>query len=812
MADHARVVIVGGGIMGVSLLYHLAKEGWSDIVLFEKGELTSGSTWHAAGQITHGLSHWGLATINKYGVEFYNKLEAETGQSVSWHGCGSLRVAYHDDEVSAIKHTVSVGRGLDVPMEIISPEEIAKLHPFFNLEGVKAGLHTPNDGHVDPAGATFGMAKGARDMGARVVRKCRVTDIKQLPTGEWRVTTEQGEVICEHVVNAGGTYAKQVAAWMGHDLPMANTTHHYFVTDAVEEFKGLEKELPVVRDDMTYSGYIRMEQQSGLIGIYEKSGPGIVWEEGTPWEVENELFDADYDRIMPFLEQALERMPVLANYGVKREVHGAIPMPPDGQMLLGPAPGLTNSWCCCGSHVGIAWGPGAGKYLAQWMVHGTAEINMRDFDPRRFGPYADHDYQIERAKEDYILRHEIPYPGRQRVSGRPKKTSPLYSKLCGMGAVHEEIFGWERPRWFNVDNKIEAAAPGEDVYGFHRPDWYKAVAEECKAVRERVGVLDLTAFAKIDVSGPYAHALIERSVANRAPKKVGSIVLTHILNRAGTIEAEVTVAKVAEDCYYIMCAAFSELKVRDILKSRVQEGEQAEVKVVSEDFGCLVLSGPKSRDVLRQITQEPLDNDAWPWLKARTIEAAGVGGIRALRMSYQGELGWELHVPMAGMEKVYDALWAAGAEHGITNFGSYALNAMRHEKGFKGASELTNEVTLPEADVMRFVKLDKDYVGKDATQASLDGDLPWICVQLEIDADDTDAHASETVFYKGQRVGQISSGGYGFTVGKSLAFAYVKPEAATANGGLEVMIMGEKRPARVLAEPPYDPQNERPRA
>jgi dimethylglycine dehydrogenase len=812
MRNQARCVIVGGGIMGVSLLYHLAKEGWTDSVLIEKAELTSGSTWHAAGQITHGLANWGLGKINVYGVELYRDLETLTGQNATWHGCGSMRVAYTDDELDFCRHILSVGKGLGVAIDLIDVAEAKKHHPFFNFDGVKAVLHTPEDGHVDPAGATFGLAKGARDLGAEVVRHNRVTNIMKLPDGAWKVETEQGDIICEHVVNAGGTYAKQVAEWVGYNLPMANTTHHYFVTDAVAEFKDLDRELPVVRDDMTYSGYIRMEQKSGLIGIYEKTDPRTIWDDGTPWEAEHELFDADYDRIMPFLEHALERMPILAEYGIKREVHGAIPMPPDGNMLLGPAPGLENFWCCCGSHVGIAWGPGAGKYLAQWMVHGSAEINMRDFDPRRFGPYADdRDYQIARAKEDYVLRHEIPYPGRQRWSGRPVKKSPLYARLKEAGAVHEEIFGWERPRWFTLPDQTK----GEEIYGFRRPDWQRAVAEECKAVRERVGVADLTAFAKIDVSGPGAEAFMDRMIANRPPKKVGGIVLSHVLNRRGTIEAEVTVARIAEDRFYIVTAAFFELRLRDILSQARTEADDVRVEDVTEDFGVLAMSGPRSRDVLRQCTQAPLDNDSWPWLKAREIDVAGAQ-VRALRMSYQGELGWELHIPMDKLADVYDALWAAGAPHGIANFGSYALNAMRLEKGFKGAGELTNEVTLPEADVMRFVKLqDRDFVGKDATEKSqaraVAGELPWVCVYMEVDADGADPHSSETIYHNGARVGQVSSGGFGLYTGKSLAFGYVSRAAAAPGTALEVMVLGEKRPATVLAEPVYDPGNERPR-
>ncbi len=807
MQSQARVVIIGGGIMGCSLLYHLAKEGWTDCMLVEKAELTSGSTWHAAGQISHSTSHWGLANMVKYGTELYPRLEEETGQSATWHGCGSLRLAYNEDEMDWLKYTLSVARGLDLELDIIGPDEIAKLHPFYNLDGVLGALHTPNDGHVDPAGAAMALAKGARNMGATVVRHNRATNIERQPNGEWRVITEQGDITCQIIVNAGGTYARQVGEWIGHDVPSTNMTHHYLVTDTVPEFLELDHELPVVRDDRLVSGYIRMEQKSGLIGIYEKANPNTVWDDGTPWESENELFEADFDRIMPWLENAFDRMPILAELGIKKTIHGAITHPPDGNMLLGPVPGVKDAWCCCGSQVGIAWGPGAGKYLAQWMVHGAADINMRDFDPRRYGDFADRDYQITKAKEDYLLRHEIPFPGFNRTEGRPVKTSTLYDRLKEKGAIYEEIFGWERPRWFAREGMEQV-----DAHSFKRADHFSAVAAECRAVRERVGIMDLSGFGKIDVTGPDAEAFLNRMIANRAPRTEGGIVLTHILNHKGTIEAEITVARIAENHFYLMFAAFSELRIRDWLEMH-REDEDVTVTVVSKDYGCLVLSGPRARDVLSQTTQEPLDNDNWKWLKAKTITVAGIDNVRALRMSYQGELGWELHVPMDGLLAVYDALWAAGESHGIENFGSHALNCMRLEKGFKGASELTTEVTLPEADVMAFVKMDKgDFIGRDRTQASLDNPLPWVCVYLEVDADGADCVGSETVYLGGKRVGQISSGGYGHGVQKSLAFAYVKPEASAPGTELEVHVLADMRKARVLEEAVYDPANEKPRS
>ncbi|MEM9232468.1 MAG: FAD-dependent oxidoreductase, partial [Pseudomonadota bacterium] len=432
----ARVVIVGGGIMGVGLAYHLAHEGWTDVVLLEKAELTSGSTWHAAGQITQSTSSFSLGKCVDYNIGLYSGgLERETGQPVTWHGCGSFRLAYTQDEMDWLRHTLSVARSLGFNIDLVDPAFVAARHPFYNLEGVLGALHTPDDGHVDPTNVTMAMAAGARALGVRIVRRCQATNITQAENGEWVVETAQGHIRCEHVVNAGGTYARQMGEWSGLQLPMTSMTHHYFVTEPVPAFRDLETELPVIRDDRKVSGYIRMEQQRGLIGIYEKSDPNAVWIDECPWDYENWLFPADYDRVMPWLEESMNRMPILANLGIQREVHGAISHPPDGNPLIGPAPGVQNYWCCCGTQIGIGWGPGLTRELARWMVHGAADILMRDYDPRRFGAYATRDWQVTKAKEDYCLRHEIPYPHFNRLAGRPVKPSALYDTLKDKGAV-----------------------------------------------------------------------------------------------------------------------------------------------------------------------------------------------------------------------------------------------------------------------------------------------------------------------------------------------------------------------------------------
>lgn len=805
--DHARVVIVGGGIMGCGLAYHLAHEGWSDVVLLEKAELTSGSTWHAAGQITHSTSSFALGKCVGYNIDLYSKvLEAETNQSVTWHGCGSLRLAYTDDEMDWLYQTISVGKGLGFPMEIIGPERIRGLHPFYNLEGVQAALHTPEDGHVDPAGATFALAKGARQLGVTVVRRCRVTNIIQKPNGEWLIETEQGSITCEHVVNAGGTYARQMARWSGYDLPATSMTHHYLVTDTVPEFQALESELPVVRDDRLVSGYIRMEQKSGLIGIYEKASPNTVWEDHCPWEAESELFAPDYDRIMPWLENAMERMPVLREVGIKREVHGAISHPPDGNPLIGPAPGLRNYWCCCGTQIGIGWGPGLTRELARWMVHGAAEINMREFDPRRFGPYADHEFQLTKAKEDYLLRHEIPFPHFNRLEARPVKPSVLYDDLKAEGAVFEEVYGHERPRWFAPEG-----AEAKDIYGFRRTALHDIVGAEVRAVRETAGITDISAFTKVEVSGPDAADFLDGLVPNRLPSAPGRIALTHLLSDSGRIELETTIVRLAADRFYLVCAAFFEQRLVDYL-TFARHAQDVTITNRSTDWGAMALNGPRSRDILAACTGAGLDNAAFKWLTAQEMTVAG-HELWAFRMSYAGELGWEFHGPRDAILAAFRAIKAAGKTHDLVNYGSFAMNAMRMEKAFKGAGELTNEVTLPEADVMRFVRMDKDFRGKAATEAALASPLRWICVYLEIDSDGrSDGNGGEAVLAGGKQVGTVSSIAFGHGVGKLLAFAYVRAEHAAPGSELQVVVMGAIRKAVVLADAVYDPESALPRS
>ena len=799
LPTHAQTVIIGGGIMGCGLAYHLAHEGMHDVILLEKSELTSGSTWHAAGQITQSISSVSLGRCVDYNIGLYSdELERETGVSTGWHGCGSLRIAYTEDEMDWLRYSLSVGRSLGFRIEMVDPDHIRKLHPFYNLDGVLGALHTPDDGHVDPSGVTQALATGARNLGIRVVQRCRVTNISTNANREWRVETEFGSIACEHVVNAAGTYARQIGEWNNLQLPMTSMTHHYFVTDPVEQFLDLDDELPVVRDDRRVSGYIRMEQKAGLIGIYEKTSSRSVWEDYCPWEAEHELFAPDYDRIMPWLEQAMDRMPVLANLGIRRVVHGAISHSPDGNPLIGPVAGTPNYWCCCGTQIGIGWGPGLTRALAQWIVHGSADISMREFDPRRFGAYAVKNWQIVKAKEDFELRHEIPFPHYNRLAGRPVICSPLYDRLKEKGAVFEEVSGHERPRWFSRSGVSQC-----DHYSFRRTPVHEIVCEEVYGVRNRVGIMDISAFAKVLVTGVDAADFLDGLSTNRMPRRDGGIALSYFLNRGGRIELEVVIARLNHENYYLICAVFYERRLLDHL-ARYRTTERVRWENRTETWSALALNGPRARDVLKGCLSATSENSEFPWFTTKQIEIAGYNAL-AMRMSYAGELGWELHMPKQAALPIYDVIAASGRQFGIVDYGSYAMNVLRLEKAFKGAAELTNEVTVAEANVLQFVDFDRSFIGKEATVSSLDSNSRWKCVYLEVDADgDSDGHGGEAVLRGDRAIGSVTSIAYSHTTQTILAFAYLEPEAIDSPAPLTVLIQNKRRDARLLSGPAYD--------
>ena len=797
MPTHVKVAVIGGGNMGAGVLYHLAQMGWTDCVLLEKSELTSGATWHAAGLVSRMIGGQTLGSMHDYAVDLYKRIEGETDVGVSWHNCGSLRVATSPEHMDWINHVRDAVLARGQMAEIIDAAEVARLNPLYDVKaaGVLGAIYTPDDGHVDPSGTCQAMAKGARDLGAKVMRNCLVTDTRQRADGTWEVITEAETYIAEHVVNAGGYHARQIGAFAGLDLPITSLQHHYVVTDAVPEFEEMDFEIPVTRDDY-FCGYVRREQGSALIGLYDKQDPQAVWLDGCPWDSANELFEPNWDGITPWLENCFERMPALMNRGIKRVVNGGITYTPDGAMLLGPAPGLRNYWLACGATVGIAWGPGAGRALAQWMVDGSADVSTRAFDPRRFGIWADAEYAKARAVEDYTLRQAMPYPQHQRAECRCVKKSGVHDIVADLGATFEEAGGWERPRLY---------AP--EPFGWRRTTAFDQVAEECAAVRERVGIADLSAFAKFKIAGPNAESWLNQICANKVPK-LGRACLTLLLNEKGTIEGEATIARMGDNSFYFVTGAPSERRVWDWMTLHCGVPmDGVTMENATDDIGIICVAGPKARAVLAACTDDDVSS-AFKWMSAKEISVAGVR-LTALRLSFTGELAFELHAPNDQLDIIWKALWAAGADHGIAPFGTKALDNLRLEKFYRGGHELANDASHKDVALERFAATDKEFVGKAAMEAR---NPRTRIALLALEGEETDALIGEAVFKDGALMGVITSAGYGHTIGRSLAIAFLKEEARAPDTRLQISLLGKMVDATVLPDAPWDPTNERIRA
>ena len=803
IVSHAKVGIIGGGIMGVSLLYHLAKEGWKDLVLLEKGELTSGSTWHAAGQCPHFVGSYNLAKVHHHSTELYKKLEQETGQATGWHGCGSLRLAYKQEDLEWFHYVKGILDNVGSPAKIISTQEIPEIHPFIKSDGIIGALHTPEDGHTDPSSTTNAMAIGARNGGAKIYRHNRVIDIKSRPSGEWELISEKGNIICEHVVNAAGSYCPEVGHMVGlKNIPSINMIHHYLVTEEHPAIKKLKRELPVVRDPHS-SCYLRQEGKGLLIGIYEKDAK--CWAlDGMDWKFNMELLEPELDRLEEHLKKGMDRIPQFRDVGIKKMICGPITHTPDGNFLAGPAPGLKNFWMFCAASVGIAQGGGAGKYMAQWMTYGDADINMLEFDPRRYLSWAHKDYAIAKSIDEYKRMYVTPLPNEGLDVGRPIKKTPIYKKLKDQGAIYIDAFGWERPKWF-------AETGMQEKYSYKRSNAFPYVQKECEAVYNSVGVLDLSTFTKCEISGEGSEAFLNRLCANRIPKKDGSIVLTHMLNAKGRIQSELTITRLPNNLFYVLSSTASEIRDFDWFNRHVSEREKVNIKNVTQDYGVLILVGPKSRTVLSQLTSQNLNNNDFPWLKGKEILINKIP-VRALRVNYVGELGWELHHPMDQMVSLYDAIYEVGKKENIVNFGTYAVNSMRMEKAYRGwGSELTGEISLVEAGMDRFFNLKKknNFFGAKALQEKVQSGVDIKLVYLDVDADNADAMGNEPIYHKNKIVGVTTSGSYGFRVKKSLAFGYVKSDLMNAGSELEIAIQGQRRKAKILDSAVYDQDNQK---
>ena len=798
MKNEVQVAIVGGGAMGVGLLYHLAHEGWTDAVLLEKGELTSGSTWHAAGLVPHFIGSLNMAKVHAEAPLLYARLEEETGLTAGWHPTGAIRLALNDAEVDWFRYVQGVLELVGIESHLLSPSEIVERQPLLNVEDVKLGFWTPHDGWSDPSSSTNAMARGARQLGAEIERHTLVTGMQQLHDGRWEVVTDKGRVVAEHVVNAAGCYAPQLGEMVGYDVPIVSVIHQYLVTEAIPEVAELDFELPVIRDPRA-SCYYRREIDGLIVGPYERAGAKTYGVDGIDWDLHFYLTPPDHDVLMPWLELAAQRIPVFADAGIRATISGPITHTPDSGYLMGPAPGLKNYWMCAGASIGVTQGPGAGKYLAQWMVHGQTEINVAEMDPRRFGPhtYPKGPFAEAKAIDEFHEMYQVRPPGEQRFAGRPIKTTPVYERFGELGAQWMEIFGWERPQFFG---------PAER-HTFRRSNALDVVGDEVRGTRQRAGIADLTAFTKIEVTGQDAASLLDRLSANKLPSKNGGIRLTHMLTSQGGIECEMTITRLAPDRFYLNSSIMGELHDLDWLTQHVLEDENVTVRDITDELAILAVSGPRSRDIIQPLTDADLSNEQFAWLNAQEISVAGVQCV-ALRVSYVGELGWELHHPIDSMLSLYDALVASGEPHGLVHYGSYAMNEMRIEKGYKAwGSELTTEITPIEARIERFVDLSKDFIGRDAVVARSKEPLPMVLVYCEVDTKDTECRGNEPVYLKDELVGITTSGTWSHTSDKSLAFAYVNPELEEAGSRFDIRVMGERCSAKVLEAPAVDPHN-----
>lgn len=798
MKEEVQVAIVGGGAMGVGLLYHLAHEGWTDTTLLEKGELTSGSTWHAAGLVPHFIGSLNMAKVHAEAPSLYARLEEETGLNGGWHPTGAIRLALTDSEVDWFRYVQGVLTLVGVESHLLSPSEIVERQPLLNVDDVKLGFWTPNDGWSDPSSSTNAMARGARQLGASIERHTLVTAMNQLSDGRWEVVTDKGRLVAEHVVNAAGCYAPQLGEMVGYDVPIVSVIHQYLVTEAIPEVAELDFDFPVIRDPRA-SCYYRREIDGLIIGPYERAGAKTYGVDGIDWDLHFHLTPPDHDVLMPWLELAAQRIPVFAEAGIRTTISGPITHTPDSGYLMGPAPGLKNYWVCAGASIGVTQGPGAGKYLAQWMVHGQTEINVAEMDPRRFGThtYPKGPFAEAKAIDEFHEMYQVRPPGEQRFAGRPIKTTPVYDCFDELGAQWMEIFGWERPQYFGQPEQ----------HTFRRSNALDAVGDEVRGTRERAGIADLTAFTKIEVTGKDAASLLDRLSANKLPGKDGGMRLTHMLTSQGGIECEMTITRLGPDRFYLNSSIMGEIHDLDWLTQHVLENENVAIRDVTNELAILAVSGPRSRDIIQPLTDTDLSNGRFGWLNAKEINVAGVPCI-ALRVSYVGELGWELHHPIASMLTLYKALVTSGEPHGLVHFGSYAMNEMRIEKGYKAwGSELTTEITPIEARIERFVDQSKDFIGKEAVVARSKEQLSMVLVYCEVDTEDTECRGNEPVYWNGKLVGITTSGTWSHTSNKSLAFAYVTPDLEQAGSRFEIRIMGEQRNATVLDAPAVDPQN-----
>ncbi|UWQ37097.1 FAD-dependent oxidoreductase [Leisingera aquaemixtae] len=808
----ARVVIIGGGVVGCSALYHLAKKGWTDCVLLEKNELTAGSTWHAAGNVPTFSTSWSIMNMQRYSTELYSRLGEEVDYPMNYHQTGSIRLAHTKERMQEFERACSMGRYQGIGMEIWTPKQAKERYPFLETHDLKGVLWDPSDGDIDPAQVTQALAKGARDMGARIIRFCPATGVTQKEDKTWIVHTDKGDIACDYVVNAAGYYAQRVGEWFkpygGRTVPMMVMSHQYLLTEQIPEIeehtKKTGKKLPLIRDvDVSY--YLRQEKNGYNLGPYEPNCKGhwMSEDDRMPDDFSFQLWSDDLDRIEDIVTDAMERVPLMASSGVSSVINGPIPYAPDGLPLIGPMPGVDNAFEACVFTFGIAQGGGAGKVLAEWIADGQTEWDLWAVDPRRYTDYTDQDYCNKKGMEVYGNEYAMHFPHHEWPAARGKKVSQVHGRIKELGGQMGAYNGWERANWFAKDGD-DTSEEATHTWGRSGP-WQQRIKEECEAVRDGVGVLDLPGFSRFNLDGEGAAEFLRGMITGGLPK-AGRMNLVYFSDNRGRILTEMSCIRHGEDHFTLITAGSAQWHDFEILKKALPEGLTLTDRTT--DFATMIVTGPKSRELLAGISDADL---SLGWLTHQEAAVAGKPAFLA-RVSFAGELGWEVHCANAHQPEIYEALLAGGAKP----FGMYALNALRIEKGYRTwKGDLSTDYSLLEGGLERFVKLDKpqDFPGKAAIQAEKQRGVKKSFVTLIVDAGEADAPYMSCIWKDGEIVGETTSGDWGYRVNASIALGMVRADLAVPGTGLEVEIYGEKCRAVVQKdEPLWDPANARLRA
>jgi dimethylglycine dehydrogenase len=813
LPSHARVVIIGGGAVGASALYHLAKAGWTDCVLLEKNELTAGSTWHAAGNVPTFSSSWSIMNMQRYSASLYRELGALVDYPMNYHVTGSVRLGHSKERLQEFKRVVGMGRYQGMELDILTPDEMRGKYPFLETHDLTGALYDPYDGDIDPAQLTQALAKGARDMGARIFRFCPATGARR-EGEEWVISTPQGEIRCEKVVNAAGYYAREVGKWFGRDVPMMVMSHQYILFEEIPELAAWSREaghkLPLLRDvDSSY--YLRQEKTGMNLGPYERNCKAhwVTPDDPMPDDFSFQLFPDDLDRLEWYLNDAVERVPILGTAGLSRMINGPIPYAPDGNPLLGPMPGVPNAYEACVFTFGICQAGGAGKVLAEWVTEGETEWDMWSCDPRRYTSFAaEKDYCVAKGMEIYGHEYAMHFPKHAWPAGRDRKLSPIHDRIEALGAQFKPYNGWERANWY--------AKPGDDISEEATQTWNREgpwrprIEEECRAVTEAAGILDLPGFSRFRVKGEGATAWLSSLITGKVPKP-GRIGLAYFSDDKGRIVTEMSVMMLDEDFFFLITAATAQWHDFEWLTKHLPKDAAFTIDDVTDNFSCQILSGPNSRAILADVSDADLSKG---WLTHQSCQIAG-RWCQLVRVSFAGELGWEIHTKIEDTAAIFDAVWAAGQKHGLKPFGMEALDSLRIEKGYRAwKGDLSTDYTILQGGLDRFVDWTKpDFKGKPALEREKQQGVTKRFVTLTVEAGECDAPYMSTLWHGGKVVGETTSGNWGYRVGKSIALGMLRADLAVPGTEIEVEIYGDRFKATVQPDGPlFDPNNERLRA